>query len=185
MPELAHKKTADMVQDGVHYSSVDPYYTLGPVHTSLYVRVRETGDWDLFPVPWNGRGQSLVQLTEGCYSGGFTRMNKVTPVSLGYTPSVFNKNSTLRLWKRVDSLGVSWSISCKFLGVSHVTRHLTRLVNFISSAPYRTRILWKHCAVSALWASHWLSETARAKFGTFCLAYLLQLLLHGCVLNWI
>ena len=26
----------------------DPYYRLGPVHTCLYVRVRETGDWDLF-----------------------------------------------------------------------------------------------------------------------------------------
>ena len=32
----------------------DPYYRLGPVHTCLYVRVRETGDWDLFlgPLEW-------------------------------------------------------------------------------------------------------------------------------------
>jgi len=29
----------------------DPYYRLGPVHTCLYVRVRETGDWDLFLGP--------------------------------------------------------------------------------------------------------------------------------------
>jgi len=36
---------ADM--DG-RYSPDDPYCRLGPVHTCLYVRVRETGDWDLF-----------------------------------------------------------------------------------------------------------------------------------------
>jgi len=48
MPELdpGNKKTADM--DGLRYSPDDPYYRLGPVHTCLYVRVRETGDWDLF-----------------------------------------------------------------------------------------------------------------------------------------
>jgi len=34
--------------DCLHYSPDDPYYRLGPVHTCLYVRVRETGDWDLF-----------------------------------------------------------------------------------------------------------------------------------------
>ena len=30
------------------------YYRLGPVHTCLYVRVRETGDWDLLlgPLEW-------------------------------------------------------------------------------------------------------------------------------------
>jgi len=33
--------------DGLRYSPDDPYYRLGPVHTCLYVRVRETGDWDL------------------------------------------------------------------------------------------------------------------------------------------
>jgi len=42
--------------DGLRYSSDDPYYRLGPVHTCLYVRVRETGDWDLFrvlgPLEW-------------------------------------------------------------------------------------------------------------------------------------
>ena len=54
--------------DGLRYSPDDPYYRLGPVHTCLYVRVRETGDWDLFP--WNGRGRRLVELTNGCYSGG-------------------------------------------------------------------------------------------------------------------
>jgi len=37
--------------DGLRYSPDDPYYRLGPC---LYVRVRETGDWDLFlgPLEW-------------------------------------------------------------------------------------------------------------------------------------
>jgi len=34
--------------DGLRNSPNDPYYRLGPVHTCLYVHVRETGDWDLF-----------------------------------------------------------------------------------------------------------------------------------------
>ena len=40
--------------DGLRYSPDDPYYRLGLVHTCLYVRVRETGDWDLFlgPLQW-------------------------------------------------------------------------------------------------------------------------------------
>ena len=48
----SNEKTADM--DGLHYSPDDPYYRLGPVHTCLYVRVRETGDWDTFlgPLEW-------------------------------------------------------------------------------------------------------------------------------------
>ena len=29
----------------------DPYCRFGPVHTCLYVRVLETGDWDLFLGP--------------------------------------------------------------------------------------------------------------------------------------
>ena len=43
---------ADM--DGLHYFPDDPYYRLGPVHMCLYVRARETGDWDLFlgPLEW-------------------------------------------------------------------------------------------------------------------------------------
>ena len=31
-------------------SSADPYHRPGPVHTCLNVRVRETGDWDLFSI---------------------------------------------------------------------------------------------------------------------------------------
>ena len=40
--------------DGLRYSPDDSYYRLGPVHACLYVRVRETGDWDLFlgPLEW-------------------------------------------------------------------------------------------------------------------------------------
>ena len=40
--------------DGLRYSPDDHYYRLGPVHMCLYVRVRETGDWDLFlgPQEW-------------------------------------------------------------------------------------------------------------------------------------
>jgi len=33
MPELAHKQTADMDRDGLHYSSNDHYYRIGRVHT--------------------------------------------------------------------------------------------------------------------------------------------------------
>jgi hypothetical protein len=56
--------------DGLHYSPHGPSYRLGPVHTCLYVQVRETGDWDLFlgPPEWGGR--RLVELTDGGYSGG-------------------------------------------------------------------------------------------------------------------
>ena len=39
---------ADM--DGLRYSPDDPYYRLRPIHTCLYVRVRKTGDWELFLV---------------------------------------------------------------------------------------------------------------------------------------
>jgi len=44
--------------DGLRYSPDDPYYRLGPVHTCLYVRVRETGDWNLFlgPLEWAETG---------------------------------------------------------------------------------------------------------------------------------
>jgi len=40
--------------DGLRYSPDNPYYRSGPVHTCLDVRVRETGDWDLFlgPLEW-------------------------------------------------------------------------------------------------------------------------------------
>ena len=34
--------------DGLRYTPDDPYYTLGPVRTCLYVRVCETGEKDNF-----------------------------------------------------------------------------------------------------------------------------------------
>jgi len=37
--------------DGLRYSSDNPYYRRVPVHMFLYVQVRQTGDWDLFPGP--------------------------------------------------------------------------------------------------------------------------------------
>jgi len=53
------------------------------------------------PVPWNGRGRRLTELTEGCYSEGYSQgllgfTKAVTPASLGYALSVFDKNSTLK-----------------------------------------------------------------------------------------
>jgi len=40
--------------DSLRYSPDDPYYRLGLVHMCRYVRVPETGDWDLFlgPLEW-------------------------------------------------------------------------------------------------------------------------------------
>jgi len=78
----SNKKTADM--DGLRYSPDDPYYRLGPVHTWLYVRVRETGDWDLFLVPleWEREtgGDDWWVLQRRGFPG-VARLNKVTPVS--------------------------------------------------------------------------------------------------------
>jgi len=52
------------------YSPDDPYYRLGPVHTCLYVRACRLVTGTSFPVSWNGQGRRLVELTDGCYSGG-------------------------------------------------------------------------------------------------------------------
>jgi len=82
------------------YSPDDSYYRLGPIHTCHYVRARETADWDLSlgPMEW------VRAETGTAYRGvlwrrefsGVARVNKVTPVSLGYPLSVFNKHSTLK-----------------------------------------------------------------------------------------
>jgi len=37
--------------DGLHYFPDDTYHRLGPVHSCLHVRVRETSDLELFPRP--------------------------------------------------------------------------------------------------------------------------------------
>ena len=56
--------------DGLCYSPDDPYYRHGPVHTCIYVRVRETGDWDLFLGPLEWARAETAQLTDWCYSEG-------------------------------------------------------------------------------------------------------------------
>ena len=63
----------------------------------------ETGDWDIFLGPperaraeIGGADQWVLKRRE---CSGFARVNKVTSASLGYTLSVFNKNSTLKAIK--------------------------------------------------------------------------------------
>ena len=62
--------------------------------------LRETGDWDIFLGPperaraeTGGADQWVLKRRE---CSGFARVNKVTSKSLGYPPSVFNKNSALK-----------------------------------------------------------------------------------------
>ena len=61
--------------------------------------LRETGDWDIFLGPperaraeTGGADQWVLKRRE---CKGFARVNQVTPASLRYPLSVFNKNSTL------------------------------------------------------------------------------------------
>jgi len=80
---------------------MDPYYRLGPVHTCLYVRACRLVTGTSSYVPWNGRGRRLVELTDGCYSGGDSQglpgfIHPRVRV-LGIPTSVFNKNSTLNV----------------------------------------------------------------------------------------
>jgi len=75
--------------DGLRYSLDDSYYRLGPVRTCLYVRACQLVTGTSSQVPWNARGRRLVE-------PGVARVNKVSPVFLGYPLSVFNKNSTLK-----------------------------------------------------------------------------------------
>ena len=60
----------------------------------------ETGDWDIFlGLPERAReetGGADQWVLKWRECSGFTRVNKVTSVSLGYPLSVFNKNSTLK-----------------------------------------------------------------------------------------
>jgi len=64
------QKTADI--NGLRYSPHDPHYGLGPVHTSLHVRV--TWDWWLGHLPRSPGTEwvalRLMELTNGCWSGG-------------------------------------------------------------------------------------------------------------------
>jgi len=62
--------------------------------------LRETGDWDIFLGPpereraeTGGADQWVLKRRE---LPGFARVNRVTSSSLGYSLSVFNKNSTFK-----------------------------------------------------------------------------------------
>jgi len=53
--------------DGLRCSPDDPHHRLGPVHTYLYVRERENGDWDLFlGPPERARAETGGELTNVC-----------------------------------------------------------------------------------------------------------------------
>ena len=57
------QKTADI--DGLRYL-MTPTTELGlSIRLSMF-ELRETGDWDIFLGPQNGRGWRLVELTHGC-----------------------------------------------------------------------------------------------------------------------
>ena len=92
----SNEKTTDM--DSLRYSPDDPYYRLGSVHTCFYVRVHETGDWDLLLGPLRmGEGGDWWRWPMGVIAKGIPRgcQGLFTPLSLGYPLSVFNKNCTL------------------------------------------------------------------------------------------
>ena len=69
--------------DGLRYSPDDPYYRLGPVYTCLYVRARETGDWDLFLVPleWAKAETGGADLSFFSFLLYFRRPNLITGLS--------------------------------------------------------------------------------------------------------
>jgi len=61
------------------YSSDDPYYRLGHIHTCFYVRACRLVMGTTSYVPWNGRERRLVTVdfTEGCSSEGDPRVSRV------------------------------------------------------------------------------------------------------------
>jgi len=97
----SNKKTADM--DSLHYFPDDLSYRLGPVHRVRISmsKLRETGDWDLRTLlrsPGMGKGGDWWSWLMCVLATGIPRFCQfvVTPVSLGYPLSVFNKTSTLK-----------------------------------------------------------------------------------------
>ena len=65
---------------------LDPYYRLRPVHTRLYVRVRETGDWDLFQAC--GKWRVFSPGAAACHSqsvsqNGLSRLNSIFSSNVG------------------------------------------------------------------------------------------------------
>jgi len=55
-------------------SPADPYHRPEPVHTCLNVRVRETGDWDLFSIPFFFSSKIDLNLLKN------TKLVRVAPV---------------------------------------------------------------------------------------------------------
>ena len=64
MPESAHKR---QVTSTIYATPLmTPTTALGlSIRLSMF-ELRETGDWDIFLGPQNGRGRRLVELTNGC-----------------------------------------------------------------------------------------------------------------------
>ena len=83
----------------------NPYYRLGPVHTCLYVRARETGDWDIFlgSLEW-ARAETGGAHQWVLFRRGFSGVTRVyLPPCLWDTHYQFSiKSSTLKQKKRRD-----------------------------------------------------------------------------------
>ena len=72
---------------------------------------------------WNRRGRRLVDMTDGCFSGGDSQgLPRRIKRFLGYPPSVFNKNSTLK--ERIFS-----GAGCTANSPSDMTRNVHRISN--------------------------------------------------------
>ena len=78
-----------------------PTAALGLSIRLFMFELRETGDWDIFPVPperaraeTGGADQWVLKRRE---CSGFARVNKVNSASLGYPLSVFNKTLVISI----------------------------------------------------------------------------------------
>jgi len=104
MPETAHKRQLTLTVYATPLMTSTAVLDLS-IRLSM-LELRETGDWDIFlsPPPVFGPPERARAETGGSDRRvlkrrellGFARLNKVTPASLGYPPSVFNKTSTLK-----------------------------------------------------------------------------------------
>jgi len=98
MPEPAHKR--QLISTDYATPLMTPTMALGlSIRLSMF-EYRETGDWDIFlGLPEQARAETggadhwVLKRRE---LPGFAMVNTVTSASLGYPPSVFNKNSTFK-----------------------------------------------------------------------------------------
>ena len=98
MPEPAHKR--QLISTDYATPLTTPTTDLGlSIRLSMF-EYRETGDWDIFlGLPEQARAETggadhwVLKRRE---LPGFAMVNTVTSASLGYPPSVFNKNSTFK-----------------------------------------------------------------------------------------